>query len=322
VEFIREHAERCHSEADGGLRWGVEPICHVLTEHGIKIAPSTYYEHARRLKRTRTVREQRDEVLKVEIARVRRENFGVYGARKVWLQLNREGIPGLGHVARCTVERLMRELGLAGAVRGKVKKTTIADPAGQRAEDLVARRFAPPAPDRLWVMDMTYVSTWSGWVYTAFVTDAYARRILGWRCGTSMTTQLVLDALEQAIWTRRRVGAHGNGSLDSVVAHSDRGSQYTALKYGERLAEAGIAASVGSVGDSYDNALAETINGLYKTELIKPRGPWKTVDDVEIATAEWIDWFNHRRLYEYCGDIPPAELETAYYAHHQPHAVG
>jgi putative transposase len=164
----------------------------------------------------------------------------------------------------------------------------------------------------------TYVSTWSGWVYTAFVTDAYARRILGWRCGTTMTTQLVLDALDQAIWTRQRTGA----DLESVVAHSDRGSQYTSLRYGERLAEAGISPSVGSVGDSFDNALAETINGLYKTELIKPRGPWKTVDDVEIATAEWVDWFNHRRLYEYCGDIPPAELEAAYYAQHQPQAVG
>ncbi len=157
---------------------------------------------------------------------------------------------------------------------------------------------------------MTYVSTWSGWVYVAFVTDAYARRILGWRCGTTMSTQLVLDALEQAIWTRQRAGE----DLESVVAHSDRGSQYTALKYGERLAEAGIAASVGSVGDSYDNALAETINGLYKTELIKPHAPWRTVDDVEIATAEYIDWFNHRRLYQYCGDIPPAELEAVHYA--------
>lgn len=312
MEFIREHADRRQSEPDGGLRWGVEPICAVLSEHfgehGIGIAPSTYYEY---LRREPTSREQRDEVLKVEIARVHRENFGVYGARKVWLQLNREGIT----VARCTVERLMRELGLAGAVRGKVKKTTIADPDHHRAADLVGRRFAPLAPDRLWVMDMTYVSTWSGWVYVAFVTDAYARRILGWRCGTSMTTQLVLDALEQAIWIRQRVGAHGEGTLESVVAHSDRGSQYTALKYGERLAEAGIAASVGSVGDSYDNALAETINGLYKTELIKPTGPWKSVDDVEIATAEWVDWFNHRRLYEYCGDIPPVELEAAYYAH-------
>jgi putative transposase len=319
VEFIREHADRRQGVADGGLRWGVEPICAVLSEHfgehGVRIAPSTYYEY---LRREPTSREQRDEALKVEIARVHRENFGVYGARKVWLQLNREGIA----VARCTVERLMRELGLTGAVRGKAKKTTIADPDHQRAADLVARQFAPLAPDRLWVMDMTYVSTWSGWVYVAFVTDAYARRLLGWRCGTSMTTQLVLDALEQAIWTRQRVTAAGEGMLESVVAHSDRGSQYTAVKYGERLADAGIDASVGSVGDSFDNALAETINGLYKTELIKPAGPWKSVDDVEIATAEWIDWFNHRRLYEYCGDIPPAELEAAYYAQHQPHAAG
>jgi putative transposase len=216
----------------------------------------------------------------------------------------------IGYVARCTVERLMGVLGLAGAVRGKVKKTTIADPDAQRADDLVSRRFAPLSPDRLWVCDFTYVSTWSGWVYVAFVTDAYARRILGWRCGTTMCTQLVLDALEQAIWTRQRFGE----DLESVVAHSDRGSQYTAVKYGERLGEAGIAASVGSVGDSYDNALAETINGLYKTELIKPRSPWKNVDEVEYATAEWVDWFNHRRLYEYCGDIPPAELEAVYYA--------
>lgn len=288
----------------------------MLTEHGVKIAPSTYYEY---LRRTPTAREQRDESLKIEIARVHKANFGVYGARKVWLQLNRENAagglpPGLGYVARCTVERLMGELGLAGVVRGKAKKTTVADPGHQRADDLVGRRFAPRAPDRLWVMDMTYVSTWSGWVYVAFVTDAYARRILGWRCGTTMSTQLVLDALEQAIWTRQRAGVHAAGRLETVVAHSDRGSQYTALKYGERLAEAGIAASVGSVGDSYDNALAETINGLYKTELIKPRAPWKNVDDVEYATAEWVDWFNHRRLYEYCGDIPPAELEAAHYA--------
>jgi putative transposase len=311
VEFIREHADRRQPKADGGLRWGVEPICAVLSEHGLKIAPSTYYEA---LARTPSARAQRDEVLLEHIRRVHRANYSVYGARKVWLALNREGIA----VARCTVERLMRTAGLVGACRGKVKKTTIADPDAQRAADLVARRFAPTAPDRLWVADITYVSTWSGWVYVAFVTDAYARRILGWRCGTTMSTQLVLDALEQAIWTRTRTGA----SLESVVAHSDRGSQYTSLRYGERLTEAGISPSVGSIGDSYDNALAETINGLYKTELIKPRGPWKTVDDVEIATAEWVDWFVHRRLYEYCGDIPPAELEAAYYAQHQPQAVG
>lgn len=303
VDFVREHAG--HREP-GGLRWGVEPICAVLTEHGLPVAPSTYYEH---VGKSPTARDQRDLFLVREIRRVHAANYGVYGARKVWLQLNREGIP----VGRCTVERLMKADGLTGAVRGKVKRTTIADPAADRARDLVGRDFAPAAPDRLWVADMTYVSTWSGWVYVAFVTDAYARRILGWRCGSSMTTQLVLDALEQAVWTRQRDGR----SLGSVVAHTDRGSQYVSIRYTERLAEAGIAASVGSVGDSFDNALAETINGLYKTELIKPRKPWRTVDDVEYATAEWVDWFNHRRLYRYCGDIPPVEAEDLYYARNQ-----
>jgi putative transposase len=299
VEFIRDHVDR----TDGGLRWGVEPICAVLTEElGVRIAPSTYYEHRARRP---SARDRRDEHLKARIARVHAENYGVYGARKVWLALNREGTP----VARCTVERLMRCLGLAGARRGRVKRTTIADPAAGRPADLVGRRFNPARPDRLWVADITYVSTWSGWVYVAFVTDAYARRILGWRTGTIMSTRLVLDALEQAIWTRQRTG----NDVGSVVAHNDRGSQYTSIRYSERLAEAGIAASVGAVGDSYDNALAETINGLYKTELIKPRGPWRTADAVEYATAEWIDWFNHRRLMTSAGDIPPAELEGHYY---------
>jgi putative transposase len=300
VEFIREHAD--HREP-GGLRWGVEPICRVLTEHGLPMAPSTYYQH---LTRKPTVRDGADGLLLDQIRRVHAENYSVYGARKVWLQLNREGVP----VARCTVERLMRADGLRGAIRGKVKRTTIADPAAERARDLVNRNFTPAAPDRLWVADITYVSTWSGWVYVAFVIDAYARRIIGWRTGTSMSTQLVLDALEQAVWTRQRAGA----SVDSVVAHTDRGSQYVSIRYTERLAQAGIAASVGTIGDSFDNALAETINGLYKTEMIKPRGPWRTLDAVEIATAEWVDWFNHRRLYEYCGDIPPAQAEDHYYA--------
>ena len=238
MDFIREHADRRQPAADGGLRWGVEPICRVLTEHGLKVAPSTYYEH---VGKRPTARDQRDEFLLERIRRVHAVNYGVYGARKVWLALNREGVP----VARCTVERLMKIEGLTGAVRGKVKKTTIPDPAADRARDLVGRDFAPTAPDRLWVADLTYVSTWSGWVYVAFVTDAYARRILGWRCGTSMSTQLVLDALEQAIWTRQR---HGR-SLASVVAHSDRGSQYVSIRHTERLAEAGIAASVGTTGD-------------------------------------------------------------------------
>jgi putative transposase len=228
----------------------------------------------------------------------------------VWLELNRQGVP----VARCTVERLMAELGLVGVVRGKVKRTTVADPEADRPADLVQRHFAPAAPDRLWVADLTYVSTWSGWVYVAFVIDAYARRLLGWRSGTSMSTQLVLDALEQAIWTRQRAGVT---DLTGLVHHTDRGSQYTSIRFSQRLEEAGIAGSVGTTGDSYDNALAETINGLYKTELIKPRGPWRTVEQVELATAEWVDWFNHRRLYGYCGDIPPAELEDAYYRQHR-----
>ncbi|WP_425299416.1 IS3 family transposase [Nocardia cyriacigeorgica] len=284
---------------------GVESICAALGELGVNLAPSTYYEHRNRVP---SARRRRDEALTAQIRRVHRENFGVYGARKVWLQLNREGYP----VARCTVERLMREAGLRGISRGRAKRTTIADPVAPTAADLVQRRFAPAAPNRLWVSDITYVSTWSGWVYVAFVIDAYARRILGWRLSTSMTTTLVLDAIEHAIWTREREG----WNVKDVVHHTDRGSQYTAIAFTERLAEAGIQPSVGAVGSSYDNALAETINGLYKTELIKPRGPWRSVDQVEFATAEWVDWFNHRRLYQYCGDLPPAEMEAAHYAQH------
>ena len=270
----------------------------------MQIAPSTYYEH---LEREPTRREVRDDELKAHINRVHGANYGVYGARKVWLTLNREGV----EVARCTVERLMTDLGLRGAVRGKATTTTIADPGAARPADLVGRRFAPVAPNRLWVADLTYVSTWSGFAYVAFVTDAYARRILGWRVASTMATTMVLDSIEQAIWTRQRDGIL---DLKDVVHHTDRGSQYTSIRFTERLAEAGIQPSVGAVGSSYDNALAETINGLYKTELIKPGKPWRTVEDVELATARWVDWFNHRRLYEYCGDVPPAELETAYYA--------
>ncbi len=254
-----------------------------------------------------TATQWRDALLINEIRRVHAANCGVYGARKVWLQLNREGVP----VARCTVERLMADEHLVGARRGKVKRTTVTDAGAARADDLVGRRFTPTAPDRLWVADFTYVSTWSGWVYVAFVVDAYARRILGWSVSSSMTTDFVLHAFEQAVWTRNR---YGTADFTDLVHHNDRGSQYTSIRFGQALAEAGIAGSVGSTGDSYDNALAETINGLYKTELIKPRKPWKGVDDVEIATAEYVDWFNFRRLYEYCGDIPPAELEQAYYA--------
>jgi putative transposase len=246
----------------------------------VPIAPSTYYDHINRQPSRRQVR---DETLKAQIARVHAANYGVYGARKVWLALNGEGIA----VARCTVERLMAELELTGAVRGKTKRTTIADPTAPRPADLVQRRFAPPAPNRLWVADLTYVSTWSGFAYVAFVVDAYARRILGWRVATTMTTAMVLDAIEHAIWTRQQEGAI---DLKGVVHHTDRGSQYTSIRFTERLAEAGIQPSVGAVGSSYDNALAETINGLYKTELIRPRKPWRTIEEVELATAEWVDW--------------------------------
>jgi putative transposase len=301
VKFISEHKDR----TDGGLRWGVEPICAVLREQGCQIAPSTYYDAAGRAP---SARARRDEQMKAGIARVHAENYGVYGARKVWLALNREGTP----VARCTVARLMRELGLRGARRGKKVRTTIADPAAARPGDLVQRQFSPPAPDRLWVADYTYVPTWSGMVYVAFVIDAYSRRILGWRAATTMRTALVLDALEQALWTRRR---QGRADLAGLIHHNDAGAQYTSIAFTDRLAAAGVSASVGTVGDAYDNALAESVIGLYKTELIKPRGPWRTAEQVEIATLDYVDWFNHRRLYETCGDVPPAELEAAHYSH-------
>lgn len=304
MRYIDEHVGSRH---DNGLRWGVESICAALCELGAKIAPATYYEHRGRRP---TVREMRDEELKRTIAKVHADNFAVYGARKVWLTLNRERAADADPIARCTVERLMGDLGLVGAVRGKVKRTTIGDPAAKRPQDLVGRRFAPMAPDRLWVADFTYVSTWAGWVYVAFVIDAYARRIIGWRSATSMTAKLVTDAIEHAVWTRRREGRDVTG----VIQHHDHGSQYTSIAYTERLAADGIRPSMGVVGSSYDNALAETINGLYKSELIKPRGPWRTVDQVELATAEWVDWYNHRRLYQYCGDIPPADMEAAHYA--------
>ena len=286
-------------------RFGVEPICRVLTQHGCQIAPAAYYDAARRVPSARAVR---DEQLKVLISRVHQDNYGVYGARKVWLQLNREGMPA----ARCTVERLMRELDLAGARRGKRVRATVPAADAARPADLVRRQFSPAAPDRLWVADFTYVPTWAGMVYVAFVIDAYSRRILGWRAARSMQTALVLDALEQALWTRRR---GGTGDLAGLVHHTGAGSQYTSIAFTERLAAAGVSGSVGTVGDAYDNALAESVIGLFKTELIKPRGPWRTAEQVELATFEYVDWFNHRRLYEACGDIPPAELEAAYYSH-------
>lgn len=276
------------------------------------IAPSTYYEQ---VAREPSRRQLRDGELSEHIQRVYAANYGVYGARKVWLALNREGVA----VARCTVERLMTKLGLAGAVRGRARRTTIADAAAVRPADLVSRQFAPPAPNRLWVADLTYVSTWSGFAYVAFVIDAYARRILGWRVAATMATTMVLDSIEQAIWTRTQEGVL---EFNDVVHHSDRGSQYTSIRLTERLAGAGIQPSVGAVGSSYDNALAETIIGLYKTELIHRGKPWRTVEDVEMATARWVDWFNNQRIYQHCGDIPPAELESAHYAQRRELAIG
>jgi transposase InsO family protein len=270
----------------------------------LPIAPSTYYA-AKAAPPSR--RRRRDAELKQEIQRVFTENFGVYGARKVWRQLNREGIG----VARCTVERLMGRMGLQGAVRGKTKRTTISDDSGPAPADLVDRDFTATGPNQLWVADLTYVATWSGFVYVAFVVDAYSRFIVGWRASTSLRTDLALDALEQAIWAR-------HGDLEGLVHHSDRGSQYLSIRYTERLAEAGIEPSVGSRGDSYDNALAETMIGLYKTELIRRRGPWKHLDDVEYATLEWVDWFNHRRILEPIGNMPPAEKEANYYRQTSP----
>ena len=281
--------------------YGVEPICKVLP-----IAPSTYHDHvAKRVDPTKlSARAKRDRALRPEIRRVFKENFEVYGARKVWRQLGREGIP----VARCTVERLMADLGLQGAIRGKPVRTTIPDKAAPCPLDHVNRQFHAPAPNLLWLSDFTYVSTWSGCVYVAFVIDAYARRIVGWRVSRTAHANFVLDALEQALHERRPVHRAG------LVHHSDRGSQYVSIKYTERLAEAGIEPSVGSVGDSYDNALAETINGLYKAEVIHRRGPWRSFEAVEFATLTWVDWFNNRRLLEPIGNIPPAEAEARFYA--------
>jgi transposase InsO family protein len=296
VAFIDAHREE----------YGVEPICAELP-----IAPATYYEYKARDRDPERVppRLRRDRWLEDEIKRVWKQNFEVYGAFKVWKQLQRERILA----ARCTVARLMRQLGLRGAVRGKVWKTTIAAATDERPGDLVQRQFVASRPNQLWVADLTYVATWAGCVYVAFVIDVYSRYIVGWRASTSLRTDLVLDALEQALYSRRDTAG--------LIHHSDRGTQYLSVRYTERLAEAGIAASVGSVGDSYDNALAETIIGLFKTEVIRKRGPWRHLDAVEYATLGWVDWFNNRRLLEPIGNIPPAELEAAYYQHQEGQAV-
>ena len=288
VEFIDQQKDQ----------YGVEPIC-----RQIQIAPSSYYEQKARERDPDRLPERikRDKALEREIQRVWEENFKVYGAHKVWRQLIREDI----RAARCTVERLMKNLGIQGVRRGKKCWTTIADDLLDRPTDKVNRQFVATRPNQLWVADITFCATWTGFVYVAFIIDVFARFIVGWRVSRSLHTDLVLDALEQALWARR--------DTNGLIHHSDRGSQYLSIRYTERLSEAKIEASVGSVGDSYDNALAETINGLYKTEVIRHRGPWRNIDEVEFATLEWVDWFNNRRLLEPIGNIPPAEFEMAYY---------
>jgi putative transposase len=284
VSFIDTHRDQ----------FGVEPICKVL-----QVAPSTYYAHKARPPSVRAVR---DAQLKVEIARVYKANFEVYGAEKIWRQLGREGI----RVGRDRVARLMRQLGIHGVVRGGKRRTTT-PAAADRPADLVQRDFTAPAPNRLWVADLTYVATWAGFCYAAFIIDAYSRAIVGWRIATTLRATLALDALEMAIWARQDAG------LDGLVHHSDRGVQYLSVRYTQRLADQGAVASVGSRGDSYDNALAEAVNGLYKAELIGSRGPWRTAAQVELATLAWVQWWNQRRLHGALDHIPPAEHEALHY---------
>ena len=289
VSFIDEHRDV----------YGVEPICEVLP-----IAPSTYYTHRewREDPTSRSERAQRDDVLREHIQRVYDENHQVYGAQKVWRQLQLENV----RVARCTVERLMRDMGLQGALRGRAfKVTTVADEDAERPKDLVKRDFGADEPNKLWVADLTYVPTWVGFVYVAFVVDAFSRAIVGWRVSTSLHADLALDALDQAL--------HERSVADGLIHHSDRGSQYLCIRYTDRLAEAGISSSVGTVGDSYDNALAETIIGLFKTEVVRRRGPWRDVDSVEMAVLEWVSWFNNKRLFGPLGWVPPAEYERTFY---------
>jgi putative transposase len=282
-------------------RFGVEPICAVLP-----IAPSTYFRHKaeHRDPTRRSARAQQDAILRAIIGRIYDENRRVYGPRKVWKQMGREGL----RAARCRVRRLMRQMGLAGAVRGRAWTTTTQpEAAADRPLDLVDRQFSATRPNQLWVSDFTYVATWRGFVYVAFVIDVFARRIVGWRVSSSLATDFVLDALEHAIYDRCGATAHG------LVHHSDRGTQYLSMRYTDRLADAAIAPSVGSRGDSYDTALAESIIGLFKTEVIRRQGPWRHLEAVEFATLEWVDWFNHRRLLEPIGYVPPAEYEARYY---------
>lgn len=291
--------------------FGVEPICRVLTEHGMKISTSTYYAAKHRTPSARTLR---DAELDTHIQRIHTANYGVYGARKIWRQLQREG----HQAARCTVERRMRALGLHGARRGTKTRTTIADPHHERAADRLRRDFTAARPNATWVADFTYVATWCGVVYVAFVVDVYSRAIVGWAASTTKQTTLVLDALDMALWRRTRTGRPIEPGL---IHHSDAGSQYTSFRFTAHLMSTGIDASIGTVGDALDNALMESQIGLYKTELIKRRGPWRSLADVEWATAEWVEWFNTSRLHSAIGHLPPEEYEALYYAQHQPNEL-
>jgi putative transposase len=286
VSFINQHKER----------FGVEPICQTL-----QVAPSTYYAA---ISRPPSARRLEDKQLKMEITRVHQDNFDVYGVEKVWKQLRREGV----EVGRDRVARLMSELELVGAVRGKTWRTTVPGEVDRRPADLVERNFTASMPNRLWVADLTYVSTWSGLAYVAFVTDVFSRYIVGWKVSTSLRAELALDALEMSIWSR------GSHDLSGLVHHSDRGSQYLSIRYTERLADKQAVVSVGSRGDSYDNALAESVIGLFKTEVVKKQGSWRSFEQLELATARWVDWYNNRRLHSAIGDVPPAEYDAAYYA--------
>jgi len=310
IEFIDDHKER----------FGIEPICTELRKHGCGIAPSSYHANKTRRPSARAVR---DAVVLEHVRRVHgdpRIGRGLYGARKVWHELRREQArgeyPDLGSVPRCQVERLMRADGLRGVRRDKRFVTTRSDPAAHRPPDLVKRNFTASRPNELWVVDFTYVPTWSGTVFSAFVTDVYSRRIVGWRTKATMPTELPLDALEMALWTRHQA----DELIDGLIHHSDAGSQYTAIRYSTRLVDAGAIASIGTVGDSFDNAMAESVIGLYKTECVRHEGPWRGVDDLELATLNWVWWFNEIRLHSEIGYVPPTEHERDYYRHntHRP----
>ena len=303
--FIDAHRER----------FGVEPICRVLRAHGVQIAPSTYYAAKTRPRSARSIR---DEVVLAHVVRVHESpTIGrrLYGARKVYKELAREQArgehPELGHVPCCQVERLMRTNGLRGVRRGRPFVTTRPDTGVERPPDLVQRDFTATRPNELWVVDFTYVPTWSGTVFSAFVTDVFSRRIVGWRTKATMPTELPLEALEMALWTRLQA----NELVDGLIHHSDAGSQYTSIRYSERLADAGAVASIGTVGDSYDNALAETTIGLYKSECVRHEGPWRGADDLELATLNWVWWFNNTRIHSALGYVTPIEFEAAHYRH-------